>query len=329
MSNINTESIEKVFNNNFNPLEDKINELHKAITTKELSKYTFLDEPSEILHQGIGETILYDGKEVGGIFKSGISKEGDVFIFNIETFKGHGRNVIRKIFEDKKVKTIYGEATDESIGFWKKMGAVFGNYIEAAYTTEFTITRENFERFNPLENKIDIIKEKFIFGAECDIPDPNLKIKLQNAEIQTDKILQTYDKLSKNELSLEEKYRFATYLTNIYKKADRIGNIGNTFNVNKEKINDTIKLIQSSDIHDKVIGIDNFIALSHTSSTLLPDLLVIVNGVNYKYKIGYCITDEDIDKLFEWRILVDKKIVDKLNEIRERKGLSRFKYEDM
>ncbi len=155
MSNINTESIEKVFNNNFNPLEDKINELHKAITTKELSKYTFLDEPSEILHQGIGETILYDGKEVGGIFKSGISKEGDVFIFNIETFKGHGRNVIRKIFEDKKVKTIYGEATDESIGFWKKMGAVFGNYIEAAYTTEFTITRENFERLNPLENKIN------------------------------------------------------------------------------------------------------------------------------------------------------------------------------
>lgn len=185
------------------------------------------------------------------------------------------------------------------------------------------------KHFKPLEDKTNDIKESLIFGAECDIPDPNLKIKLQNAEIQINKILQDYDNLSKNKLTTEEIYRFATYLTNIFKKTDKIGNIVNTFNVNKEKIDDTIKLIQSSDIHDIVIGIDNFMALSHTSSTLLPDLLAIINGAAYKHKTGYYLTDEDIDILFEWRTSIDNKIVNKLNEIRHQKGLSRFKYEDM
>lgn len=185
------------------------------------------------------------------------------------------------------------------------------------------------EQFKPLEDKIDNINEKFIFGTECDTPDPNLKTKLHNAEIQTNKILQDYDKLSKNELSYEEKYKFATYLINIFKKADKIANIRNTFNVNKEKIDAAIKLIQSSNIQDKVIGIDNFMALAHSNSALLPDLLAIVNGVNYEYNRGYYITDEDIDELFEWRGVVSNKIINKLNEIRKRKGLSRFSYEDM
>ncbi len=196
------------------------------------------------------------------------------------------------------------------------------------------INKESIEKsldkhFNVISQKIDNIKENLVFEAECDIPDPNLKTKLYDAEIQINNILQTYDKLSKTELSLEEIYIFATYLINIYKKADRTGNIENTLNVDKEKIDNAIKLIQSHNIHNKIIGIDNFMALSHTNSTLLPDLLAIINGVNYKYKIGYCISDEDIDKLFDWRSLIDKKIIDKLNEIRKRKGLSRFKYEDM
>ena len=185
------------------------------------------------------------------------------------------------------------------------------------------------EHFDPVEDKIDNIKEKIIFGAECDTPDPDLKIKLHNVEIQINKIIEDYDKLSRNGMSLEEKYKFATYLINIFKKADKIASIGNIFNVNKEKIYDTIELMQSSNIHDKVIGIDNFMALSHTNSTLLPDLLAIVNGVCYKHNIGYYITDEDIDKFFDWRSLIDKKIIIKLNEIRKRKGLSRFRYEDM
>lgn len=196
------------------------------------------------------------------------------------------------------------------------------------------INKESMEKaigkyFNPLEDRTNDIKESLIFGAECDTPDTNLKIKLLNAEIQINKILQDYDKLSKNELTLEEKYRFATYLINIFKKADKIANIKNTFNIDKEKIDDYIKLMQSSDIHNKVIGIDNFMALSHTNSTLLPDLLAIVNDVGYKYNVGYYLIDEDIDKLFEWRSFVDDKIINKLNEIRTRKGLSKFRYEDM
>ena len=196
-------------------------------------------------------------------------------------------------------------------------------------TKEESIKKVINKHFNPLEDKADNIKEKLVFEEEYDISDPNLKIKLQNAEIQINKILQNYDKLSKNELTLEEKYRFATYLTNIYKKVNKIGNIENTFNVNIEKLNASIELMQSSNIHDKIIGIDNFMSLAHSNSVLLPDLLAIINGVGYKYKRGYFITDEDIDKLFEWRNFVSDKIINKLNEIRNKKGLPRFRYEDM
>jgi len=87
--------------------------------------------------------------------------------------------------------------------------------------------------------------------------------------------------------------------------------------------------MQSSNIHDKIIGIDNFMSLAHSNSALLPDLLAIINGVDYKYNRGYFITDEDIDKLFEWRNFVSNKIINKLNEIRNKKGLPRFRYEDM
>lgn len=196
-----------------------------------------------------------------------------------------------------------------------------------------TSTKESMEKainkyFSQLEDKTNDI-ENFIYGAECDIPDPNLKIKLLNAEIQINKILQDYSKLSKNELTIEEIYRFATYLTNIFKKADKIANIKVTFNVDKRTIDTSINLMQSSDIHDKVIGIDNFMVLTHTNSTLLPDFLAIVNGVGYKYNVGYYLIDEDIDKLFEWRSSVSDKIINKLNEIRTQKGLSKFRYENI
>lgn len=214
-------------------------------------------------------------------------------------------------------------------------------------TKEESIEKVINNHFDTLEDKVDNIKEKLVFEKEYDISDPNLKIKLQNAEIQINKILQTYDKLSKNELTLEEKYIFATYLVNIFNKANNIltnlleikseyerkydmyytANLYNTFNINKEKIVDALELLQSSDIHNKVIGIDNFMSLAHTNSTLLPELISLINGVTVLHIKE--IDDEILDYYFDWRNKVDENIVKKLNEIRERKGLSRFKYENM
>ncbi len=173
-----------------------------------------------------------------------------------------------------------------------------------------------------------------------------LKLQLMASEIQIDKILQDYDILSKDKMDVEEKYLFADYLFHIFNRANTIlkylleikykyekeHNLSyaidfyDAFNVNKEKIINALELLQSSDIHDRVIGIDNFMSLSHTNSTLLPDLISVINGVTVLYEEA---DDETIVYYFEWRTKVDKHIIEKLNEIRNRKGLSRFSYEDM
>lgn len=181
------------------------------------------------------------------------------------------------------------------------------------------------KHFNTLEDKINNLSQ----STENEIYS-ELKLKMKKSELQVDKILKCYDKLSKNELTLEEKYIFAITLINIFKNANNRYNIYQSFNVDKIKVNNAIELMISSDIHDKVIGIDNFIALSHSNSALLPDLIALINGITVLYEVSNSkFEDEIIDYYFKWRENVSDKIVEKLNEIRNRKGLSRFKYEYM
>ena len=193
-----------------------------------------------------------------------------------------------------------------------------------------------------IEKSLNKIDDKLTFM----INNVELDLKLMNSEVQIDKILMIYDELSNNNLTFEEKYLFANYLINIFEQSNNIlkkklkiknsyaiehnlqysTDIYDTFNINKETLTNSLELLKSSDINDKVIGIDIFMVLSHSNSTLLPELISILNGVTLLHEE---VEDETQDYYFEWRKKVSNKIIKKLNEIRNQKGLSRFKYEDM
>lgn len=202
-----------------------------------------------------------------------------------------------------------------------------------------TVERSHKQIIEKSLNKIDDKLTSMINNVE-------LELKLMNSEVQIDKILMIYEELSNNNLTFEEKYLFANYLINIFEQSNNIlkkklkiknsyamehnlqysTDIYDTFNVNKETLTNSLELLKSSDINNKVIGIDIFMALSHSNSTLLPELISILNGVTLLHED---VEDETQDYYFEWREKISNKIIKKLNEIRTQKGLSRFKYEDM
>ncbi len=177
--------------------------------------------------------------------------------------------------------------------------------------------------FDPISQKITDLENKLNEKTKTNrLIDKNMNAILSNIEIQVNKILQTYNKLSRNELSFEKKYQFAQYLINLYNNANRIVKVKEISGIDDNRIDISIKLMKSSDIHDKVIGIDNFISLAHTTGTLLTDLLAINNNF---YLTNYDdITEEEqpaADKFVIWRKKLNISVIDKLNKIRNRRGL--------
>lgn len=195
------------------------------------------------------------------------------------------------------------------------------------------------------KESIKTIIDKNFTSISKKVDDIELKLKLMASEIQIDKILQRYDELSKNEMNIEQKVMFSNYLMTLFENANSILenmlrvkyeyskkhnisytiNLYDTFNMNIDKVISTLELMKSDDIHDRVIGIDNFMSLAHTNSTLLPEIISLVNGVTVLHEED----DEKVDYYFDWRTKVDRNIVKILNEIHNRKGLTRFRYEDM
>ncbi len=154
-----------------------------------------------------------------------------------------------------------------------------------------------------------------------------LEEKLLNTEKQINDIVKIYDNLSLGKLDFEEKWIFANILINLYELVDKKANIIKTFNLelNEEPLLYSIELMKSSDIEDKTIGIDMFMSIAHTNEHILPDLVAISNNVDYEYGKGYALNDyDDIEIFFDWRSKIGDKIVKKLNEIRNRKGLSKI-----
>lgn len=71
--------------------------------------------------------------------KSGKKK---AYIFNIESNKkGNGKKMIEFLLKDMDVQMITGDATQESKGFWEKMGAVFEGYADDNGWTPFVICK--------------------------------------------------------------------------------------------------------------------------------------------------------------------------------------------
>ncbi len=172
------------------------------------------------------------------------------------------------------------------------------------------------DAFNELECKVDtsITKVDNVF---------DLSKKLEKSEFQINEILRKYDKLSRNEMDIEDKYLFANYLINIFNKANNVSSVtiyDMGFGIDNKKLIEAVSLLLSYDIHDKVIGIDNFVSLSHESSILLIELIALVNSV-----VRLDGVQEEI--YLNWLYRVDNNVVKKLNEIRNRKGLEPFKYE--
>lgn len=161
---------------------------------------------------------------------------------------------------------------------------------------------------------------------EVELKLDNLKLKLDKAEININNIIELYDMLSKGELSLEDKYIFSYHLINLYNKADRIANIKETFHVEDLVLDYTLGLMKSSDLHEIVIGIDNFMAFSHMTSLLIVDLVALDIGVPYIHNDGYNLNEEEMDIFYRWRSFVSDKIKNKLDEIRNRAGLKRISH---
>lgn len=189
--------------------------------------------------------------------------------------------------------------------------------------------KSNYEKivdkhFIPLEDKINKLSHSEFLNRITFDTTP----KLEKAEIQIFNTIKKYDNLQR--MSIEEKYQFAQYLLNLYNKVNNIIDIKRNFTIDKTSVDITIELLQSPDIHNKVIGIDNFMSLAHTNSTLLPELFAIIYDVKNRYNPTDDEYDEQDFKLYlKWLIKIDKKIVIELNHIRNRKGLSRIRYKEM
>jgi len=107
--------------------------------TEEFKDEVYLFIPS----LGMNLVIIYDGKIVGGIeaYKSG----GEIFLSAIYVLssysgKGIGKDAISKLFDFFGSDIIIGEATEDSIGFWKSIGAKFTD----SEKFEFELTRDDF-----------------------------------------------------------------------------------------------------------------------------------------------------------------------------------------
>lgn len=193
------------------------------------------------------------------------------------------------------------------------------------------------DRFNILRQKANKISEL----AE-------LKLKLKNSEIQINNILKKYDKLSSDLMNIEEKYMFANYLINIFENANKKFDISKYFDVDDKKLETVIKLMKSDDIHDKVIGIDNFMSLSHTLEALIINIILIINNINYKFISDYDIYQklgegdryyefddvseiekEKVKYLYNYTEKISNNFIEKLNYFRNRKGLKNMKFETL
>ncbi len=148
---------------------------------------------------------------------------------------------------------------------------------------------------------------------ESETKTSDITLRMRNIESQTDKILQNYDKLSQNKLDFEEKIIFANNLLNLYNKNKKQVN---HLDVPEESLQNTIQLLSSNNIHDKTIGIDNFMGLAHYNDLLLLSLLHAEADKDF-----INISDEELDDEWKWKTQLSSKIITRLNEIRHRQGL--------
>lgn len=102
------------------------------------------------------EVIDPSGKKVADILFGKTKDPSEVNIREIKTFgskdivggkevNNHfGTKVLAKIFSDPKVEKISGDAIEQSVGFWGKMGANFDQDLTRGSGSTFTISRDNF-----------------------------------------------------------------------------------------------------------------------------------------------------------------------------------------
>ncbi len=170
--------------------------------------------------------------------------------------------------------------------------------------------------FDPISQKIDnLITNKT--QKEVNVLELEIEQKFRNAELQLNNIINTYNKISKNELSYEDIYIFSYKLLNLYNKANKIYNIREIFDIPKKSLDYSIELMKNDNIHDKTIGIDMFIGIAHSETVLLIILITLNAGIN----IFLIRNIESEDKYFNWQDKISNDIIDKLNEIRNRKEL--------
>ncbi len=126
-------------------------------------------------------------------------------------------------------------------------------------------------------------------------------------ELQIKKIMNDYIKLSTEKMSWEESKTFANYLINLYEivksKSEKLGDENDNNAPHLIIIKPYIDLMKSDDIHDVVIGIDNFISYSHMNAEFLADLILTKNGLFYELANFQINTSEELSKTDKYYFL--------------------------
>ncbi len=160
-------------------------------------------------------------------------------------------------------------------------------------------------------------------------------IKPQNIEqikksifLDANKLIKRYDDLSLNKLSYEEKIIFSNHLLSLYQKAKKVMNsdVLHT-DVDSTSLMTAIEMMKSSDIHDKVIGIDLIFSLTHQGSHFLYDILCNSNGLDFvNAYLNATRQTVDIKDIREIDKVLNEIFLNKLEEIRNRRGFIKLKY---
>jgi len=175
-------------------------------------------------------------------------------------------------------------------------------------TTNQTIKDLVNQKFDPISQKIDNLQipNKSIEKINEEFLN-DIKLKFNKCYVQLDYILKEYEKFATDKLSHEENIMFSNYLVNLTYKASKIihsnkeilltfgfdfendeyyNTYGITqfpFDISMKTLIASVELMKSDNFHDKRIGIDNFIGLSHYNSHLILDILSINNRIYFEW----------------------------------------------
>lgn len=131
-------------------------------------------------------------------------------------------------------------------------------------------------------------------------------------------IVNNYDKLTTNEMEDVDVILFSEYLVQLYQKDNKAkDSVTQIIEISHPYLKDSLKKLKSKNVKNKIIGIDMFMSVCHSNPFIID---LVLSNLKYLYLTSTDLAD-DINLVI---IDIELEVIRRLNEIRNRKGLSQI-----